>query len=88
MVLMAKRNLNYYLIKVTRITGWILLPLMLLYISTGFALCGKFGFNRMIGTQGALAIHQLFDLPLVFLFVVHAVVSVYLAFRRWGWLRR
>jgi len=83
---MAK-NVNYYLIKTARFTGWLLLPLMLLFLGTGFVLCGKYGFDKLMTTKGALILHRIFDMPLVVLFVLHAVTSAYLTFRRWGWIR-
>ncbi|MBL7134925.1 MAG: hypothetical protein ISS78_12560 [Phycisphaerae bacterium] len=83
---MGKRTINYYLIKTVRLSGWILLPVMLLYIGTGFALCGKLGFSEALNVQKALAIHKIFDWPLVAVFLVHAIVAVYLAMRRWGWI--
>ena len=84
---MAK-SINHYLLKLTRLTGWLLFPLILLYIVTGFALCGKLGFTAMIGTRTALAVHKIFDEPLVVLFLVHSLAGMYLALRRWGWLGR
>jgi hypothetical protein len=65
----------------------LLLPVMILYIVTGFALCGTWGFNRWMNVDTALVIHQLFDWPLVGLFVVHATVTSYFAVRRWGWIK-
>jgi len=82
---MATRSFTYYMIKVARVTGWFLLPLMVLYVLTGFALCGKFGFERLMDIQLALEIHKLFDWPLVVVFLVHAGAAVYVAMRRWGW---
>jgi len=84
---MAKRNFNYFLTKTARFTGWILLPLMLLYISTGFVLCGKYGFDRLMSITSALTLHKLFDVPLVVVFVLHVLTSGYLSFWRWGWIR-
>lgn len=83
---MAK-NVHFYLIKAARISGWLLLPLMVLYLVTGFALCGEFGFQRLFTPQAALQIHKLFEWPLVALFVMHASTTIYFAFRRWGWIR-
>ena len=57
---MPKRNLNYSLLKLARLSGWVLLPLMLVYLATGFALCGHFGFSRLIDLQTAL---RLLSLP-------------------------
>lgn len=83
---MAARNINYYLLKVLRISGWLLLALMLIYIVTGFALCDKWGMSQWIDARTALLVHQVFDWPLVVIFSVHACATVYFAMRRWGWI--
>ena len=85
---MAGRNANYYLIKTARISGWLLFVLVLGYILTGFALCGKLGFGQLIDLKTALALHKLFDWPLVAIFVVHSAVTIYFALRRWGWIQK
>ncbi len=85
---MAKKPVNFYLVKVVRISGWILFFIMILFTTTGFALCGKFGFGKVISTQKALTIHRIFDLPLIFFFLVHSLIAIYFAFRRWGWIRK
>lgn len=85
---MAKRTVNYYLVKIVRISGWILFVIMLLFITTGFALCGKYGFSRIISTQAALRIHKIFDMPLIVSFLTHSLVAIYFALRRWGWIRK
>ncbi len=83
---MARRSALYYIVKANRISGWFLLFLVSLFIVTGFALCGMFGFKAFIDSQRALRIHKLFDWPLIVSFLVHATASTYLAFRRWGWI--
>lgn len=85
---MAKKSVNFYLVKTVRISGWVLFFVMLLFITTGFALCGKLGFGKVIRTQKALTIHKIFDFPLIFLFLVHSLTAIYLAFRRWGWIKK
>lgn len=85
---MARKSVNYYLVKSVRITGWILFLIMLLFITTGFALCGKYGFSRVISTQAALRIHRIFDMPLIVFFLTHSLIAIYLAFRRWGWIKK
>jgi len=85
---MVSRNTNYYLIKAARISGWLLFLLMLLYILTGFALCGKLGFSRLVDLQTALIIHKIFDWPLVAVFLAHSLITIYFAFRRWGWIKK
>jgi hypothetical protein len=84
---MARKNIHYYLIKTVRISGWLLLPLMILYIISGFAILGDFGLNRLIEPNAAKLIHSDFSWPLVVLFLVHSLVAIYFALRRWGWIR-
>jgi hypothetical protein len=83
-----KRTWNYYLIKTARLSGWLLLPLMVIYIGTGFALCGMLGFSHLVDLQTALEIHRVFDWPLVIAFLVHASITTYFAMRRWRWIKR
>ena len=83
---MATKNLHYYLIKTARLTGWLLLGLMLVYMVTGLAMRGQFGLDGVLSYDPALAIHQLFIWPLIVVFVVHSLVTIYFAFRRWGWI--
>jgi thiosulfate reductase cytochrome b subunit len=84
---MPHHTTHYYLLKLTRLSGWLLLPLMLLYIGTGFALCGKLGFGEWMDVRTALAVHQVFDWPLVAVFLLHATLASYFAMRRWGWIK-
>ena len=81
-----RRKRDYYLLKTVRITGWLLLALMALYLATGFALCGKMGFSQLMDVQTALTIHQFFDWPLVCVVLIHAAITIYFAMRRWGWI--
>ncbi len=85
---MATKNVHYYLIKTARISGWLLFFLVLLYILTGFALCGEFGFDELVDEQVAIAVHRIFEWPLIVVFLVHSVITIYFAFRRWGWIKR
>jgi len=85
---MARRGLTYYLIKILRISGWVLFFLVAFYIFTGFSLCGKYGFNKILDVESALVIHQFFDWILIVFFLAHSLVAMYFAFRRWGWIRK
>ena len=84
---MPRKTFHYYLLKLARLSGWLLLPLVIVYIGTGFALCGMFGMSRWMSLQTALKIHQVFDWPLVGLFFTHAAITSYFAMRRWGWIK-
>jgi len=85
---MPRRNLHYYLIKIARLSGWLLFFLVLLYILTGFSLCGEYGFNKVVDYRTAFVIHQWFEWPLIVVFLVHSSVTMYFAFRRWGWIKK
>ncbi len=85
---MARRNPTYYLIKIARVSGWLLFLLVLLYIVTGFALCGDYGFGWLVDYQAAIAIHRYFEWPLVAVFLTHSAVTIYFALRRWGWIKK
>jgi len=84
---MARRNIHYWLIKLVRLSGWLLLPLMVIYLVTGFSLCGQFGIDQWIDDAVALALHRLLEWPLVGIFLVHVVIAIYFALRRWGWIK-
>jgi hypothetical protein len=85
---MAYKSMNYYLIKLVRLSGWVLVPIMLTYICTGFALHGKFGFSKIIDAEQSLDIRRLLEWPLVIAFTVHAATTTYFAMRRWGWIKK
>jgi cytochrome b subunit of formate dehydrogenase len=84
---MSKKTVHYYLLKTARVSAWLLLLLMIIYILTGFALCGKLGMSRLIDLQTALFIHQIFDWPLVIIFLIHVSITIYFSSRRWGWIK-
>ena len=84
---MSKHTAHYYLVKTARLSGWLLLPLMVIYIVTGFALCKVLGFDRLIDYRQAFEIHRVFDWPLVAAFLLHASITSYFAMRRWGWIK-
>ena len=85
---MSRRNLNWYLLKIERISGWLLAPLILLYLCTGYATAGRYGFERLLDGDAAYAVHQFMDRPLLVLFLAHLLTAGYFSFRRWGWLGR
>jgi len=48
---MRRRKPIYYLVKTCRASGYGLFCLMLVFILTGFALCGQYGVEQWIGTE-------------------------------------
>ena len=45
------------------------------------------GFSRWMDLETALAIHQVFDWPLVGSFCCTRRITSYFAMRRWGWIK-
>ena len=84
---MSRRSTGYYLMRTGRLTGWLLLLFILMYLFTGYAMCDKYEVKQLISLENAQIIHRSFDLPLLFLFVVHVSVNAYFAFRRWKWIK-
>lgn len=80
--------LNLLCLKLVRWTGWLLLPVVLAFFATGYAMSGRYGFTALADEKTALTLHRLLHLPLLLLVVVHVVPSIYLAFLRWGWLKQ
>jgi hypothetical protein len=83
---MAKRTFNYYLIKIVRISGWVLLPVVLLYIGTGLTMRGDFGHVGSIWMDRVRRYHPALAWPFIAVFLVHTIAAIYLAMRRWGWI--
>ena len=75
------------MIKVLRISSWPLLLLLALYLVTGFAMSGRYGLNVLLDAKLALAVHKLMHVPLLVLLPVHAICAIYLALRRWRWIK-
>ena len=80
--------LNHICLKLVRWTGWILLPLILAFFATGYAISGRYGFGALTDERTALTLHKLMHLPLGVLVVAHVVPSLYLAMLRWGWIKQ
>jgi len=84
---MPGKSLTWYLIKTVRISGWFLLVLLILFIVSGYAMCGEFGFDKLVDSHAAETLHKSIDVPLVTVFLAHSLAAIYLAFRRWGWIK-
>ena len=83
---MVKRSIGYYLTKIVRISGWVLLPTTIAYTCSGYVLCGTFGPTEWLAPEQALAIHKWLNVPFVALALLHVLAAFYLAMRRWRWI--
>jgi hypothetical protein len=81
-------KLNVISLKIVRWSGWLLLPLVMLFLLTGYIMDGRYGFNRIADEKTALTFHRLLHLPLIVLVVAHVLPAVYLALQRWGWIKQ
>lgn len=75
-------------LKLVRWTGWLLLPAVLGFFITGYAMSGRYGLGALTDEKTALALHKLMHLPLALLVLVHVVPAFYLALFRWGWIKQ
>ena len=73
-----------YLIKVNRLTGWLLLFVIPVLLFTGYGITGRYELiSRMATAEDYLHIHNLFIYILIAVFAIHAVINIYFAIRRW-----
>jgi hypothetical protein len=80
-------KLNFILLKVVRWSGWPLLPLILLFLLTGYIMDGRYGLSRVLDEKSALTFHRMLHVPLVVLVLAHSLPAAYLAIQRWGWIK-
>ena len=80
-------KLNFILLKVVRWSGWPLLPLLLLFLLTGYIMDGRYGLSRLLDEKSALTFHRMLHVPLIVLVLAHSVPATYLALQRWGWIK-
>ena len=80
-------KLSFVLLRVVRWSGWPLLPVVLLFLLTGYTIDGRYGLGALWDEKSALAFHRMLHLPLIILVLVHSLAAVYLALQRWGWIK-
>ena len=80
-------SLQRVALKLVRWTGWLLVPVLLVFFATGYAMSDRYGFGALTDERTALALHKMMHVPLATLVVAHLVPSAFLAFIRWGWIK-
>jgi len=81
------KRLDFVCLKIVRWSSWPLLPVVVGFFFTGYAMTGQYGLSTLLDEQTALTIHRMLHWPLLLLVLVHSVPAVYLALRRWGWIK-
>jgi hypothetical protein len=72
-------NSGRLLVKINRISAWVLLVFMILFFISGYA-----WWNRiLLSLNYAKYIHTNLDIFLVFFFLVHVLISIRFALARW-----
>jgi Ni,Fe-hydrogenase I cytochrome b subunit len=85
---LCMNRLSWISLKLVRWTGWLLLPVVLAFLVTGYAMSGRYGMGALTDEKTALTLHKLMHLPLTALVVAHVLPSIYLALLRWGWIKQ
>jgi len=67
------------LVKVNRLSGWLLLIFMVIFFISGYSWRNR----TLLPLQMARWMHTELDLPLLFLFLVHSLTSIRFALARW-----
>ena len=80
-------KINFVCLKTMRWSGWLLLPLVMGFLLTGYIMTGHHGFSKLLDEETALTLHRMFHLPLIVLVLAHVAPAAYLAFQRWGWIK-
>jgi len=74
--------------KTNRLIVWILLPLMIVFIVTGYGLTKPNTIHSLTGGvlnyKTALYLHTLLDVPLLFLLAIHVIIEIKFSLMRWG----
>lgn len=63
------------------------MPLVLLFLLTGYIMDGRYGMSRLLDEKTALTFHRLLHLPLIVLVLAHSLAATVLAMQRWGWIK-
>ena len=79
---------NFIMLKMVRWSGWPMLPLLFLFLLTGYIMDGRYGLSRLLDEKSALTFHRMLHVPLIVLVLAHSLPAGYLAMLRWGWIRR
>jgi hypothetical protein len=80
-------RLNRVCLKLVRWSGWALLPVVVLFLLTGYIMDGRYGLSRLLDEKTALTFHRMLHLPLMIVVLAHSLPAVYLAIQRWGWIK-
>ena len=81
------RNVEALCLKWVRWSSWPLLALLVGFFVTGYSISGRYGMGAQVTEQTALMLHKLLHAPLILLTAAHVLPAIYLAIKRWRWVK-
>ncbi len=72
-------NVNRYLFKINRISAWMLLVFMIIFLASGYAWTERI----IMPVQLARWMHTQLDIYLVVLLLIHVLINTKFALKRW-----
>jgi hypothetical protein len=79
-----KVTVHKTLIRSSRISGWISVPLMVAYFITGYSMTGRISWVEI---DLATTVHTIICIPAIICMAIHVGVESYFSMRRWGWIK-
>jgi len=73
-------KLNRILVKINRISGWIMLIFMIIYMISGYAWVNR----TIMSITQARYLHTTLDIYMMPVFMAHVLISTKFALKRWG----
>ena len=80
---MDKARFYRFLLMIDRISTWLLVPLMIAFFVTGFAMVGWLGLGLLMDPTFALYLHINLTPPLLLLFILHAGIRMFFSVRKY-----
>lgn len=78
---MSKININVLLYKIQKISGWLLLIMLIIYFISGYAMAHKYGMNAIMTRKEARFWHGILACPFFIAIFAHIFPSIYFAFK-------
>ncbi|RLJ09854.1 MAG: hypothetical protein DRP15_02160 [Candidatus Aenigmatarchaeota archaeon] len=70
------------LVRLQKWSGWALIPVIIIYLITGYSLAGRYGLHKIFDLRLSLVLHSNLDLLLIFLLILHVIPSIIFFLRR------
>jgi len=79
---MKKINFNFILYRCMRISGWVLLLMIIVYFISGYALVEKYGFEKLMAHKNAWYWHSIMTIPFLIALFLHIFPVFYFAIKK------